>query len=102
MYYNNREHFEWSEEKRQANIAKHGIDFAMAIKIFEGPVLTNRDKRKEYGEDRYINIGLVEETAIIVVVHTNRKKNKRIISARPASRKERQIYHDKIQKTVNH
>ena len=85
--------FEWDEAKNLANIGKHGISFATARRIFERPVLTRRDRRREYGEDRYVSIGTVEE-GLIVVAHTRRKGRTRLTSARPASRKERQAYHE--------
>ena len=42
--------FEWDTAKNVANIAKHGIDFEDAIRIFEGPVLESPDERREYGD----------------------------------------------------
>ncbi len=88
--------FEWDEAKNHANIRKHGISFETAKRIFEGPVVTWIDQRKAYGEDRYISIGRVEPVALIVVAHTKRNGRIRLISARPASRKERQAYHEWI------
>ena len=88
--------FEWDEVKNQVNIRKHGINFETAKRVFEGPRVTRIDRRKDYGEDRYISIGQVEPAALIVVAHTNRNGRIRLISARPASRKERQAYHEQI------
>ena len=88
--------FEWDEAKNQANIRKHGVSFETARRIFDRPILTRPDRRKNYGEDRYISIGQVEHAALIVVVHTDRKGRTRLISARPASHKERQAYHEQI------
>ena len=88
--------FEWDEVKNQANIRKHGIDFETARRIFDGPILTWRDRRKDYGEERHLAIGCVDHEAVIVVVWTNRAGRIRLISARPASRKERQAYHDRV------
>ena len=88
--------FEWDDAKNQVNIRKHGISFETATRIFEGPVLTRSDDRKDYGEDRHISIGGVENGGTIVVAHTYRGRRNRLISARPASRKERQVYHAQI------
>jgi len=44
--------FEWDKRKNQANIEKHGLDFADAPKVFEAPMLVKLDERKDYGEDR--------------------------------------------------
>ena len=78
------------------NIRKHGVSFEMAKRIFDRPVLTWLDRRRSYGEDRYVSIGQVGQAALVVVAHTRREGRIRLISARPASRKERQMYHEKI------
>ena len=59
-------------------------------------MFTRPDRRRDYGEARHISIGRVE-AAVVVVVHTWRGGRVRLISARPASRKERQIWHERIQ-----
>lgn len=87
--------FEWDEAKNRSNVQRHGIAFETAERIFEGPVVTTHDRRWNYGEDRYIGIGKVGG-AVIAVVHTDRGGRTRLISARPASRKERQAYHEQI------
>lgn len=87
--------FEWDEDKNRLNIRKHGISFETAKLMFEGKFLRQRDCRWDYGEDRYISIGRVEG-AVIVVAHTERGGRSRIISARPASRKERKAYHERL------
>ncbi|MDE0107325.1 MAG: BrnT family toxin [Bryobacterales bacterium] len=89
--------FEWDEAKNQANIRKHGVSFEIARRVFDCPLLTSRDHRKDYGEDRYVSIGQVGDEALIVITHTRREGRIRLISARPASRKERQRYRDEIQ-----
>jgi len=86
--------FEWDPAKNQANITKHGVAFETARRIFEGPVLTWFDDRREYGEERFISVGKVAR-ARLVVVHTERDGSIRLISARPASRRERQAYHER-------
>jgi uncharacterized protein len=81
--------FEWDESKRQANLAKHHIDFRDAKRVFDGPVFERTDRRR--GEDRVFAIGLMEDIEI-VVVDVMRGKRRRIISARRAHRNERQDY----------
>ena len=88
--------FEWNEAKNRANIHKHGVDFDTAKRIFDGPVATWIDHRKNYGEERHVSVGRVEHGALIVVAHTDRDWRIRLISARPASRKEKQAYHERI------
>ena len=85
--------FEWDESKRQANLAKHYIDFLDAKQVFEGPVFERVDNR--HGEDRILAIGLMEGIEI-VVVYTMRGKRRRIISARRAHRDERQNYASRL------
>lgn len=89
--------FEWDEAKNRSNIGKHGIGFELARRIFDGPVLTRLDNRKDYGEDRSVSIGAVDGVAL-VVVHTDREARVRLISARAASSKETRAYYEQIQK----
>lgn len=88
--------FEWDEAKNRANIRKHGVSFETARRIFGGPVLTWIDDRRAYGEVRHISIGEVGKGALVVVAHTDRDGHVRLISARPASRRERQAYHERV------
>ena len=50
--------FEWDERKRQANFARHLIDFRDARRVLDGPVFEKVDSRR--GEDRIFAIGLME------------------------------------------
>lgn len=87
--------FEWDETKNQTNICNHGVSFETARRIFEGPVFRWLDVRRDYGEDRYISVGSIGAGVLLVVAYTERNRRIRLISARPASRKERQAYHEK-------
>ena len=58
----------WDEAKRQANLSKHGLDFADAEKVFAGPMVLFEDARKDYGEQRMIGIGLLE-TLVVLIIH---------------------------------
>ena len=93
--------FEWDEAKNRQNIAKHGLRFEDARKIFDGFTLDRIDDRFDYGEERTISIGMLAGVAILTVVHTDRDGVCRIISARPAKDKERTIYEAAIQQTLN-
>jgi uncharacterized protein len=86
--------FEWDLAKEQTNIAKHGLTFTEAAQMFQSNHFTRQDKRHDYGEARFISIGQIGDAVIVVVVHTPRRDVIRIISARHASFKERQKYHD--------
>ena len=85
--------FEWDEAKNAANIAKHGLSFQQAVRIFRGHVLTQTAKTGANGESRSISIGILDGRTIIALIHTDRQGRTRIISARPAKRKERALYH---------
>jgi hypothetical protein len=91
--------FEWDSRKSKANLQKHGLSFDEAKEIFFGKILTKQDSRNDYGEDRYISIGAIEENIAVVVVHTDRAEITRIISARLANKTERKTYYDYIKGT---
>jgi uncharacterized DUF497 family protein len=59
--------FEWDERKNQINRAKHGFDFADAYLVFNMPMVVELDARENYGEDRYIGIGLLQGRVVVVV-----------------------------------
>lgn len=83
--------FEWDENKNNRNIKKHEVDFEYAALIFEGPVFTSVDSRKNYGEERLISLGMVDDE-LFVVVHTERNGSTRIITAWKGGRDERSKY----------
>ncbi len=74
--------FEWDEEKNRANIRKHGLDFADAWRLFTMPMLVLPDDRKDYGEDRWIGLGLLRRTIAVVVFVEREQDMIRIISLR--------------------
>ncbi len=88
--------FEWDSAKSLENLQKHGIAFEEAKLIFDGPVLTRVDDRLDFGELREISLGALSPDAVLVVVHTDRNGNIRLISARKANRRERKIYYDHL------
>jgi uncharacterized protein len=90
--------FEWDEAKNRANIAKHGVDFALAKQIFEGPILTGFDGRDYFGELREVSIGLAGGVVLLTVVHTDRAGITRLISARRATKREREAYGEALRK----
>lgn len=86
---------EWDEDKSDETFAERGFSFAFAAQIFFGRYITREDDRKVYGETRMIAIGAVSVDGvdrILTVVYTDRKTGRRIISARPANRKERVLW----------
>jgi uncharacterized DUF497 family protein len=93
--------FTWDDAKNRTNIEKHGLSFATASRIFEGPVLTAIDDRFEYGEVRSNSIGAIDGVLVIVVTHTDRDGRIRIISARPAKRAERTAYEEALRQGID-
>lgn len=85
-------HFTWDESKRQSNLIKHGLDFADAEKVFAGPLVLFEDRRKDYGEQRMIGIGSLDDL-VVLVVHVESDETIRIISMRKASRDEISLYY---------
>ena len=88
-------HFEWDEAKAGSNFAKHGVSFEEASTVFGDPLsLTIPDPAHSQREDRWIVLGHSHQRRLLVVVHTERGDNIRIISARRASRHERKSYEE--------
>jgi len=65
---------EWDDTKNASNIAKHGVSFQLARRIFDGPVLTVRDDREDYGEVREISIGMADEIAFDGCSHSKTRE----------------------------
>ena len=88
--------FEWDEAKCATNLRARGFDFEFASLAFDGPTLEAEDKRRDYGERRWIAIGRADQVHL-PVVYTDRQAARgevvrRIISARRSTRAERRIY----------
>ncbi len=88
--------FEWDEAKNEINIRKHGLDFVDAHEIFNGPMVVKLDTRFDYGEERWIGIGLVGGMICAVAVYVEREDVIRVISFRKADRYEREEFERKI------
>lgn len=87
--------FSWDETKRKGNLAKHGLDFADARRVFSGPTFTFTDSRFDYGEERFVTIGLLEAD-VIVIVHTETATEIRVISMRKGTANEQKIFFENI------
>lgn len=87
--------FEWDGKKAASNAKKHGVSFEEASTIFgDERSLTIRDPAHSQSEDRFVTVGRSHRERLLVVVHTERGDNIRLISARPASRRERRTYEE--------
>jgi uncharacterized DUF497 family protein len=86
--------FRWDPAKAIINLEKHGVSFAEAATAFDDPLsATFPDAEHSRGEHRYLTIGMSIAFRVLVVAHTDDGREVRIISARPATRKERE-YHE--------
>jgi uncharacterized protein len=89
--------FEWDSRKARSNLSKHGTSFEEASTIFGDFLsLTIPDPDHSITERRYITMGRAFNGKLLVVVHTDRSDNIRIISARRASRRERRFYEQEV------
>jgi len=88
--------YEWDAAKSQENLAKHGLSFDDADTVFSGPCVTFEDTRFDYGEPRFITLGQLEGR-VVVVAHTPRKNNTRIISMRKGNHREEKAYQERLE-----
>ena len=85
--------FEWDKAKGRSNLRKHGVSFEEAATVFDDELsLSVPDTDHSQVEERFVLLGTSYRGKMLVVVHTERGDSMRIISARPASRRERQQY----------
>lgn len=89
-------HFEWDEAKNEINIRKHGIDFADVKDMFNHPMLILLDDREDYGEERWVGIGWMQQLIGVVVYVERHEDTIRIISARKATKHEVRRYDQSI------
>ena len=87
--------FEWDPQKADNNLKKHGVSFQEAASVF-GDVLsiTYYDPDHSAREHRFITVGMSRAGRVLIVAHTDRRNNIRIISARKVTRKERRYYEE--------
>lgn len=87
--------FTWSDDKRQSNLSDHGLDFVDAPRVFEGLTYTFEDDRFDYGEERFVTLGLLDGV-VVSIVHTESPRSVRVISFRKATKHEQAIFFDRI------
>ena len=87
--------FEWHSKKAAKNLKKHKVSFKEAATVFGNPLsITYPNPDHSIDEDRFITIGESKQGRLIMVAHTERGDNIRIISAREATRQEREFYEE--------
>ena len=85
--------FEWHDAKAAANLQAHGVSFDLAKTVFKDPFAVERlDDREDYGEERFVIIGMAEGHVVLFVAYTEREERIRIISARRATQNEQDDY----------
>ena len=87
--------FDWrnTADKAARNLRDHGVSFDLATTVFDDPFAVERlDDREDYGEERFILIGMAAGNILLFVVYTERKGRIRIISARRATKREQDDY----------
>lgn len=86
--------FEWSKSKAKVNLAKHGVSFELAKRVFDDPFAVEfLDDREDYDEERFVIMGMVDRQ-ILFVAYAERKDAIRIISARRATKHEQEVYNE--------
>jgi uncharacterized DUF497 family protein len=86
--------FEWDAKKERSNVEKHGVSFREARELFTSGVdfLELYDGAHSELEERFIAIGPIRRGLVLVVYVERREDTVRLISARSATRKERALY----------
>ncbi len=84
--------FEWDDDKREANKAKHGVDFHAVEEFDWDSAVVRRDDRFEYGEARFVALGVIGPR-LHVLAFTRRASAIRVIGLRRANKREERAYH---------
>ncbi len=85
--------FEWHEAKAKSNWRRHGVSFELARTVFKDPFAVELlDDREDYGEQRFIILGMAEGQVLLFVAYAERDERIRIISARRATQNEEDNY----------
>jgi len=87
--------FEWDAAKAESNLKKHGVLFEEAVTAFADPLSLNMpDSAHSAEEERFLVLGMSTRHRLLVVAYAERSPRTRIISAREATRRERNDYEE--------
>jgi len=87
--------FEWNKNKAVHNLSKHGVAFEEAKTVFEDPLYVDfYDPDHSEEEERYLIVGESHQGRLLIVSYTERGSIIRLISAREATRTEREVYEE--------
>jgi hypothetical protein len=85
--------FEWDAAKAESNFKAHGVSFEVAETVFDDAfAIGGVDDREEYGEQRFVVLGMAKGQILLVVAYTERGDRTRIISARKVTKHEQYRY----------
>ena len=91
--------YEWDPKKARRNLRDHGVAFEEAATVFRDPLaVTYSDPDHSHDEDREITIGYSTGGRLLFVSHSQRGERTRIISARKATRRERDQHEESFDK----
>ena len=91
--------FSWSKEKNRENIKKHGLSFQEAVLVFLDPYLIIRhdEAHSTMDETRWKGFGVLNNDLLLAIIFSEEKENVvRLISAREATKKEKEDYSENI------
>jgi len=88
--------FEWDDLKAESNARKHGVSFEEARTVFDDPLARIFEDDDAVSERREIIIGHSDDRRLLVVCFVENEPAVRLISARPATRRERQDYEENL------
>ncbi len=87
--------FERNLDKAASNLKKHEVSFEEAATVFGDPAfITLLDEAHSHDEERYLTIGLSSANRLLLIAHTEHEEQTRLISARKATKNERQFYEE--------
>jgi hypothetical protein len=85
--------FEWDDAKAETNWRNHGVSFELAKTVFSDAFAIEWiDDRRDYGEERFVIVGMAKGQVLLFVVYTEREQRIRLISARRATQYEQEYY----------
>lgn len=90
----------WDEPKRRLNIKNHGYDFVGCEAIWDHFTVTREDRRQDYGEERLVCFGVLDDE-IVILVYTERPSGTHVISLRKAEKHEARYYRQAAQENLS-
>ena len=86
--------YRWDPVKAEANLAKHGVDFADAVTALEDDLALTLPDPEAEGEERFVSLGMDALGRLLVTVFAFRSDHIRLISSRKATGAERRRYEE--------